>query len=112
MHTVQIVVATHIGHCLINEGLLLKNILLISCFQYNLVSVSQLYIDLECSALFHSTQLEIQVHSNGRIIGTGRFSGELFYLQQSIREVLSPRPQPAITSLTEIRTDLTLLWHR
>lgn len=82
----QVATATHIGHRRIAEGLMLKNVLLIPCFQYNLILVSQLCRDLECSAVFHPTHMEFHGHLNGKTMGTGRLSEDFITCGGNLRK--------------------------
>lgn len=55
--TGQSSVVTHIGNCRLNASLLLRDVLLILKFRYNLISVSQLCRDISYAAVFHPSSV-------------------------------------------------------
>lgn len=56
---------THTGTCLLQGFMTLKNVMLVPEFKYNLISVSQLYCDLNNIALFGPNFVKFQALTTG-----------------------------------------------
>ncbi|KAF5454422.1 hypothetical protein F2P56_024089, partial [Juglans regia] len=74
---------THIGSVQISDQLILKDVLCVPSFSYNLISVSKLTSNQICCFIFTSNDCYIQGLTPWRMIGKGRRVAGLYLLQQS-----------------------------
>ena len=72
-----------IGQVSLSPSLKLNSVLFIPHCPYNLISLSQLTRSLNCSVTFDANSFVIQEHGTGRLIGEGRESRGLYYLESS-----------------------------
>lgn len=75
---------THTGSCFIAPGLILKDVLLVPDFRYNLIAVSKLTRDSNCCVLSSANLLVIQALSDGRILGSGTNVRGLYLLEPAM----------------------------
>ena len=64
----------------------LNSVLFVPQCPYNLISLSQLTRSLNCSVTFTANSFVIQEHGTGRLIGEGRESRGLYYLEFNFNE--------------------------
>lgn len=69
---------TDMGDHLLNDGLLLKNVLYLPSFQCNLVSISKLSRDSNCSVNFYPRFVTFQDISNGRVMQIAKETNGLY----------------------------------
>ncbi|CAM8989719.1 unnamed protein product [Rhodiola kirilowii] len=94
---------THIGSCVINEFLTLKDVLLVPAFAFNLMSVGKLIKDNGCSVHFVDNKCYIQDHLKQTLQGIGALTDGLFQLQnKTLSSCLNSRSS----------SDLAALWHK
>ncbi|CAM8951616.1 unnamed protein product [Rhodiola kirilowii] len=93
---------THIGTCVISDHLMLKDVLLVPAFEFNLLSVGKLIKDNGCSVHFVNDKCYIQGHHKQTLEGIGDLTDGLFQLQNK-----------AVSSCLHTRSskDLAALWH-
>ena len=71
---------THMGRVIIDNKLVLKNILLVLTFKYNLLSVPKLTRDNNCFVVFYSTLCIIQNLVTKKILAIGEEHKGLHFL--------------------------------
>ena len=71
------------GQVSLSPSLKLNSVLFLPQCPYNLISLSQLTRSLNCSVTFTANSFVIQEHGTGRLIGEGRESRGLYYLESS-----------------------------
>ena len=72
-----------IGQVSLSSSLKLNSVLFIPHSPYNLISLSQLTRSFNCSVTFNANSFVIQEHGMGRLIGEGRESRGLYYLESN-----------------------------
>ena len=94
--------------------LILHNVLFVSSFHSNLLSVSALTTSLNCIVTFLSNSCLIQDHSQETMIGTGNKCGNLYYLSlNSCNSSPSCNPCNSFAAINKNTTPLSIheLWH-
>ncbi|KAH0776707.1 hypothetical protein KY290_008118 [Solanum tuberosum] len=71
---------THIGSCNVTPQDMLRNVLLVPDFKFNLLSVSQIIKDLKCAVFFFPNFVALQDLSNGKMKVIGREHAGLYLL--------------------------------
>ena len=71
------------GQVSLSPSLKLNYVLFVPQCPYNLISLSQLTRSLNCSVTFTANSFVIQEHGTGRLIGEGRESRGLYYLESN-----------------------------
>ncbi|CAN1215504.1 hypothetical protein LINPERPRIM_LOCUS253 [Linum perenne] len=74
---------THIGYIVFNKNLILRNVLVIPSFKFNLLSVSKLSAKNSCIAIFSAVNCAFQDIRNSKMIGTAELWNGLYYLSLS-----------------------------
>ena len=77
------VVSQGSGQVSLSPSLKLNSVLFIPQHPYNLISLSQLTRLLNCSVTFNANSFVIQEHGTGQLIGEGRESRGLYYLESN-----------------------------
>ncbi|KAH9722152.1 retrovirus-related pol polyprotein from transposon RE1 [Citrus sinensis] len=99
------------GSIIFSSTLTLHNVLHVPNLSCNLLSISKLTLDLNCCANFFQNHCEFQDLTSGKMIGSARQSGGLYFFE----EVPSLRRQPPRTcfnSVSAVNNDNeVLLWH-
>ncbi|CAH9112219.1 unnamed protein product [Cuscuta epithymum] len=90
-----------VGSLYLPNGLHLKRVLYIPQFQCNLISVSRLTSDLNCTLTFFSDFCVFQDLSTRKLIGVGKFRDGLYYLESQKSE--------GVAMSVSITSDL---WHQ
>lgn len=72
-----------VGDVQLNEDLILKDVLYVPEFKYNLLSVSKLVCEGKLSAHFHKEFCVLQDHLSKRYLAIGRSQGGLFRIKSS-----------------------------
>lgn len=75
----NIALATHIETIQLTKTLMLKNVLFVPAFQFNLIFVSKFCFDNSCLLKFLSTTCEFYDPSTGKRIGLGKVINGLYY---------------------------------
>ncbi|KNA02797.1 hypothetical protein SOVF_215280, partial [Spinacia oleracea] len=70
---------THMGTVKVNEHITLKNVLFVPGFQFNLISVTKLCSDMNCSVVFTSDTCVLQGPSLTAPIALGKLKSGLYY---------------------------------
>lgn len=111
LHRVHSLQVTYIGSCLVAENMTLHNVLLVSEFQYNLISVSRLCRDLSCSVVFTPDMMTLEDHSNGKNNVIGKRKARLYVLHP--RGVCSNAGQAMQTFVNgrNLQLEKMVLWH-
>ena len=86
------------GETKINEQISLKNVLYLPDFNCNLVSISKLARELNCSVVFLPHGCFVQDLTTKRVIAAGELKGNLYYLDQGAEGQVNA----ASSSMTEI----------
>lgn len=68
----QTTIVTHYGNCVIGDGDLLEDILVVLDFKYDLLSISQMTRQLKCSVSFFPKFCFFQDLFNGEVKGIGK----------------------------------------
>jgi len=74
-----------VGNSELDQGII-SNVLCIPGFKYNLLSVSKLTRELNCCMLFFPDFCLMQDLHTGKVNGTGRLKGDLYYWPHSDRD--------------------------
>ena len=82
---------THVGDVQLSNNLTLKDILVVLDFKYNLPSVSKLYRDSKCVAVFYDEVCLLQDYATRVINGLGEYRDGLYHLLNSPLEQISPK---------------------
>ena len=94
---------THIGSICLSENLVLTNVLCVSSFSFNLLSVNQLTKKIHCCLIFLSTFYFNQDLNCWRTIGVGEVHDGLYLLQHSPSNTCAiPTQSQAIPSFQSV----------
>ena len=77
------VLGTHIGTVQVTASLILKDVICVPAFSFNLISVSKFTKSLSCCLVFLSNYCCIQDLTCWKMIGLGKFHNNLYLLQAS-----------------------------
>lgn len=88
---------THKGTCQLHKDQLLKSVLHIPLFKYNLLSVSQLTKDLYCFASFYPNFFLFQDLYTGKVKGIGKVKDDLYILST---KSLSPTTNSSLQNVS------------
>lgn len=106
----KIVDVSHIGNCGIMDGRTLSNVLYIPDFRFNLLSVSRITKELQCSVNFSPEFCIFQDLLNGKVLESGEEKEGLYLLWH---EGSTDNNKQQIRGLIVIRNKVDiLLWHR
>ncbi|CAH9125480.1 unnamed protein product [Cuscuta epithymum] len=97
----ELVPVTAVGSLYLSNGFYLRRVLYVPQFQCNLLSVSRLTSELNCTLTFFSDFCILQDLRSRKLIGKGGFHNGLYYLE-------SPRGERVAMGAT-LNSDL---WHR
>lgn len=100
---------THVGECKVVSDGILKNVLVVPEFKYDLLSVSQLTRQLRCSVNFFREFFVIQDLSNGKVKGIGKEVDGLYYFSTQIP--CRTGRSNGIVTMTQHLDNHNLLWH-
>lgn len=70
---------TQVGDVKLSNGLILRDILVVPEFKYNLLSVSKMCKDDDCIVVFHDEICLIQDYATRKLRGIGEYRGGLYY---------------------------------
>ncbi|CAH9098362.1 unnamed protein product, partial [Cuscuta epithymum] len=101
----QMVIASKVGCVIVSDRLILEHILCVPKLNCNLISVSQLCVQLDCFVLFTHNMCVIQDRLSRKLIGMGEGRNGLFYL----RDDSFAR---ALTVKDESHNKVVDLWHQ
>lgn len=101
---------SHIGSCEIMDGKTLTNVLYIPDFRFNLLSVSRLTKELQCSVSFFPNFCIFQDLSSGKVLEIGEENDGLYLLNHKGSTDNNERPVRGLLA-TKNKADI-LLWHR
>jgi len=108
------VITNYSGSVFINQDHLLDNVLYISNFTFNLLSVAKLIDNLSCVIIFYSNGCHIKYKNSLRVIGSAEIQGRLYILRIPSYQNLQIKPlkSPHITNTVNFTaSDLEILWH-
>lgn len=110
----QLITVSQIGSVHLNEHIILSNVLYIPVFSCNLLSVSKLTQDSQCTVIFYSHNCVFQALTQQKVLATGEHHDGLYYLTQS---EVSPSILPSLPSSATVNTasvstlSASKLWH-
>ena len=100
---------THTGLSSISDGSTISNVLYVPEFKFNLLSVSKLTKELQCSASFFSEFFVLQDLFTGKVKEIGREQNGLYWLlNKDARRSISLAAQ----DVKNVSTDKINLWHK
>ena len=99
---------THIGTVHLTSSLILRNVLFVPSFRFNLLYVSTLTNTVNCSITFHAHSYSIQDLSQGEMIGMGNKFGNLYYLSLNLKV---PSTCNAVCNVNIVSFSTHELWH-
>ncbi|CAH9072816.1 unnamed protein product [Cuscuta epithymum] len=85
----ELVPVSAIGSLCLPNGICLQRVLYVPQFQCNLLSVSRLTSDLNCTFIFSSSLCILRDTSTGKLIGVGKLHNGLYYLESSRGEMVA-----------------------
>lgn len=100
---------SHTGCCSTVDGKILDNVLVVPAFKHNLLSVSKLTRQLNCSVNFFPEFFVLQDLSNGKVKGIGKEIDGLYYLPAALQCEEGKGNQ--IVLMTQCSNTNKLLWH-
>lgn len=98
------------GSIAISKSLVLHNVLHVLNLLCNLLSISKLTCDLKCCAKFLPTHCEFQEMEPGRMIGSAKENGGLYYFEDRSNSC-GQAQFSSLQSLSISRSDELKLWH-
>ncbi|KAH0705523.1 hypothetical protein KY290_010213 [Solanum tuberosum] len=96
---------THVGSCALGDNGIISNVLYLPDFQYNLLSVSKLTKELDCSVTFFLNCCVFQELYSGKVKQIGEETGCL-YTQKHVSN-----QRDIALSVSQVSTDMEL-WHQ
>lgn len=96
---------THIGEVQLSPSILLINVLCIPSFSFNLLSVSKLTMNHQCSIIFLANQCYLYDLITRKTIGMGELGGDLYYLSSADSHSVQ-----SVFCFHAAKTDVNL-WH-
>lgn len=105
----EVVDVSHTGSCGIIEGKTISNVLCIPDFRYNLLSVSKITRELNCSVNFFPEFCIFQDLLSGKVLEIGREKEGLYLMKHIVNGRHNKRP---IRGLIATRNKVDVLWHR
>lgn len=102
-----------IGTITLTNYLSLKSVLHVPSLNFNLISVSKFTTDNSCLAKFSSSSCQFQELSSGRMIGSARFHGGLYFFEDR-RRITQPSSlfSAYVSTFNHVSNkDKIMLWH-
>jgi len=90
---------THMGRVIIDNKLVLKNVLLVPTFKYNLLSVPKLARDNHCCVIFFPALCIIQDLVTQKILGIGKAHKGLYFLMNKAVEEIDSKLEDIIKDM-------------
>lgn len=106
----QTVNATAIGSVRLSKDILLKNVLFLPSFHFNLVSVRKLMIDINCRVVFMTDTCFIQDQVSWKTLGEGKVRKGLYCFHQKPNHN-NDCPRNTTCSMAAQTTNSFTLWH-
>lgn len=103
---------TLIGDVIVNSSLVLKNVLYVLDFKFNLLSVARLVSDSQIRVLFHEDICTIQDLSSDKVLATGHMEHHLYFLD-GVSSATSPAQDISCNVFTKesLLSPKDSLWH-